>query len=324
MASFVFISDEKEISFNLALEKYLIEELENAEKVLYLWVNSPCLVIGRYQNPWQECRVDKIEEDKVFLQRRPSGGGAVYQDEGNICFTIITSEEEADSEKNFKLVTDALAKNGIESEKSGRNDILVEGRKVSGSAFIRKKGRFCHHGTMLVNADLGRLSSYLTPTKHKMESHSIKSVRSRVANLTSYRNGITTDSFARALTEVFLKENKAEIIHVDKSILIDHPSVRESYSLFRSREWNYGRTPRFTNRITAISSDGEMTYYLDVAMGIIKGVEITSDALDAEGIDALRGLLSGVRYSASALRKIECGSPFVRRSLALLSSLIEN
>lgn len=323
MESYVFISGEKEISFNLALEKYLIEELPSSSKVLYLWVNSPALVIGRYQNPWQECRVDKTEEDGVFLQRRPSGGGAVYQDEGNICFTIITPEEDAESGNSFAMVIDALKTIGIEGERSGRNDILVEGRKVSGSAFIRKKGRFCHHGTMLVNTDLARLSSYLTPTKHKMESHSIKSVRSRVANLTSFRSGITTDSFAEALTEAFLEKNRAEIIHVDKSILTSHPSIGESYRLFRSREWNYGRTPRFTNLITTVSPDGEMTYYIDVEGGSMKSVEITSDALDTDGIEALTKILTGVQYSAASVKNLEDGSPFVRRSLTLLAEHIE-
>lgn len=323
MESFVFISGEKEISFNLALEKYLIEELPPSSRVLYLWVNSPSLVIGRYQNPWQECRVDKLEKDGVVLQRRPSGGGAVYQDEGNICFTIISPEEEAESSKSFAMVTDALRELGIRAEKSGRNDILVEGRKVSGSAFILRKGRFCHHGTMLVNADLGRLSTYLTPTEHKMESHSIKSVRSRVANLTSFRNGITTSSFASSLTDVFRKENDADIIHVDKSILSEHPSIRESLSLFRSREWNYGRTPRFTNRIAVHSPDGEITYYLDVAEGIIKSAAVTSDALDTDGIEALCHILEGVQYSAAAVGSLDGGSPFVRRSLTILSEHIE-
>lgn len=252
-----------------------------------------------------------------------SGGGAVYQDEGNICFTIISPEEEAESSKNFAMVIDALKTIGIEGEKSGRNDILVEGRKVSGSAFILKKGRFCHHGTMLVNADLGRLSTYLTPTKHKMESHSIKSVRSRVANLTSFRSGITTSSFAGALTEVFRKENRTGIIHADKSILSDHPSIGESLSLFRSREWNYGRTPRFTNSITVHSPDGEITYYLDVAEGSIKNVGITSDALDTDGIEALSNILKGVQYSAASVRSLDAGSPFVRRSLTLLAEHIE-
>jgi len=323
MESFVFISDEKEISFNLAIEKYLIEELPPSSRVLYLWVNSPSLVIGRYQNPWEECRVEKLGEDGVVLQRRPSGGGAVYQDEGNICFTII-SPEEAESGKSFAMVIDALASLGIEGERSGRNDILVEGRKVSGSAFIRKKGRFCHHGTMLVNTDIDRLSSYLTPTKHKMESHSIKSVRSRVDNLTSFRCGITTSSFAEALTEVFRKENRAEIRHVDKSILSDCPSISYSYDIFRSREWNYGRTPRFTNRITTYSADGEITYYLDVEGGSIKNVGITSDALDTDGIETLSRILKGVQYSASALQSLENRNPFVTKSLSLLSSLIEN
>ena len=148
----VFLSDSTDPWFNLATEDWIFRDMDPSYQVLFLWRNAETVVIGRFQNPWTECDVEKMEADGIKLARRQSGGGAVFHDLGNTNFTFLSGADEYDKERNNRIITDALARFGITAEPSGRNDIIVEGRKVSGSAFKKKRDRAFHHGTMLINA----------------------------------------------------------------------------------------------------------------------------------------------------------------------------
>ena len=163
--------------FNLATEDWIFRDMNPEGHVLYLWRNSETVVIGRYQNPWLECRLDAMKADGVRLARRQSGGGAVYHDHQNLNFTFMSGVDVYDKERNFEIIIDALSKFGIKAETSGRNDMIVGGRKISGSAFKLTKDRAFHHGTLLVDVDLGRLGNYLNPDVLKLESKGIKSVK---------------------------------------------------------------------------------------------------------------------------------------------------
>jgi lipoate-protein ligase A len=148
--------------FNLALEEWLFESAGPEEMVFYLWRNGPTVVIGRHQNPWVECRLEDMDRDGVKLARRPTGGGAVYHDLGNTNFTFTCRRDVYDVERQIGVILDGLRRVGVEARFSGRNDIVVGDRKVSGSAFRGRKDRWLHHGTLLLHADLGRLGHYLT------------------------------------------------------------------------------------------------------------------------------------------------------------------
>jgi lipoate-protein ligase A len=168
----------------------LFEHPDIKSSTLFLWRNRPCIVIGRWQNPWKECDHSKMQGKEVKLARRRSGGGAVYQDLGNTCFTFIHPIPEGGfamdtKEINNKILLKALKNLGITAEVSGRNDILVDGFKVSGSAYKANLGmkRSLHHGTMLVDVNLDDLKTYLNPDKPKLESKGVDSVIKRVANL---------------------------------------------------------------------------------------------------------------------------------------------
>ncbi|MFA6904802.1 MAG: lipoate--protein ligase family protein, partial [Sphaerochaeta sp.] len=159
MKNAIYLATSHDCAANLAGEAYMLT-LEY-DHILFLWVNDPCIVIGRYQNPFSECNLKNMEEHNVQLVRRQSGGGAVYHDRGNLCFTLIGNKETTTKEENFSLVLKALANLGLHCELSGRNDILLDGKKISGNAFQTTATKFCHHGTLLVSSDLSVMSNYL-------------------------------------------------------------------------------------------------------------------------------------------------------------------
>ncbi len=325
----IFITAETDIYFNLATEKYLIEEYDPESTVLYLWKNKPVVVIGRYQNPWDECNLEQMKKDGVALARRYSGGGAVYQDLGNICFTFISPVKKADKSKNFELVLKALEMMGIQAQLSGRNDILVEGKKVSGSAFQTTHGRFCHHGTMLVSTDLTKLPLYLTPDLQKLESHGVKSVSSRVANLSDFSPLATTDLFAFCLSKVFNEQCPINIINMEKIEL--YPSIKQSFENFSSKEWTFDKCPTFTDKITGKltknSVSSMITFYLTVKKGVITEASVASDSLFNNGFELLEKEIIGLPYEAFAISKkadeIKNAHSFVCDCLHLLAKLIK-
>ena len=172
--------------FNLATEDWIFQALDANSHTLFLWRNSETVVIGRSQNPWVECKIDKMEADDVFLARRQSGGGAVFHDLGNTNFTFLSPKDSYDQEANFTIIINALKKLGIDAELSGRNDMQVGDKKISGNAFKHAADRSFHHGTLLVNANMQKLGDYLNPHPLKLKAKGIKSVRARVANLVEF------------------------------------------------------------------------------------------------------------------------------------------
>lgn len=202
---YVYRTDNKNPYQNLAVEEYLTLHTEPEECILYLWQNQHTVVIGKNQNCWKECKVNYLEEDGGNLVRRLSGGGAVYHDLGNLNFTFCVQKENYDLSRQMDVVLEAVQSFGIDAQKTGRNDITVNGRKFSGNAFY-KSGNFCyHHGTLLVSADKEKMSKYLNVSREKLKSKGVDSVRSRVANLREFEESLTIDGLADALVKAFSK-----------------------------------------------------------------------------------------------------------------------
>ena len=243
----LLISDSYDPWFNLAVEECIFRQMPATQRVLFLWRNADTVVIGRAQNPWKECNTRRMEEDNVRLARRSSGGGAVFHDLGNTCFTFMAGKPEYDKTISTAIVLNALNSLGVEADASGRNDLVVKtpdgDRKVSGSAYRETKDRGFHHGTLLLNADLSRLANYLNPDKKKLAAKGITSVRSRVANLTELLPGITHQQVCQAITEAFFahygERVEAEIISPDKAP--DLPNFAETFARQSSWEWNFGQ-----------------------------------------------------------------------------------
>ena len=313
----LLISDSTDPSLNLALEELLIGE---GVHCIYLWCNEPTVVIGRNQNPYRECNLSRLEEDHVHLERRRSGGGAVYHDLGNLNFTIISDKTRDAVERNFAFVSRVLKSFGINAEVSGRNDLEVDGLKVSGSAFFEDGNVFCHHGTLLVDVDMSRLSEYLVPSKLKLESKGIDSVRARVANLSGFREGLTVDD----VIEAFRKEASSAVRHLSGEEIESLEGISEIIGRYRSWQWTYGESPEYNVKFEHRFDWGLVEILLFVENGTVKECRIFTDSLETNGFDTLASLLEGVRFSTISIASVverSTLSEYIREDLlALLSS----
>ena len=215
--------------YNLALERSLFDFVDEDTVILYLWQNSHTIVIGKNQNAYAECKVDEFIKDGGTLARRPSGGGAVYHDLGNLNFSIICKES-IDKENTYqRIVKEALGYFGIVSEFNGRNDLTVDDKKFSGSAFYVKDDVLCQHGTILINSDFKELSKYLTPDISKLERNHVKSVESRVVNLSEISDKITVESMKEAMIKATNAVRIGEVPTESK--------VEEYKKIFENDEW---------------------------------------------------------------------------------------
>ena len=215
--------------YNLALERSLFDFVDEDTVILYLWQNSHTIVIGKNQNAYAECKVDEFIGAGGTLARRPSGGGAVYHDLGNLNFSIICKESIAKEYTYQRIVKEALRIFDIVSEFNGRNDLTVDGKKFSGNAFYVKDDVLCQHGTILINSDFKELSKYLTPDISKLERNHVKSVESRVVNLSEISDKITVDS----MKEAMIKATNA--VRLGKAPT--ESKVEEYKKIFENDEW---------------------------------------------------------------------------------------
>ncbi|MBQ1691929.1 MAG: lipoate--protein ligase, partial [Erysipelotrichaceae bacterium] len=157
----VFVSESLDVYHNQAIEKYFLDRIEDDEVILYLWQNDRTIVIGANQDAYGECDIEKLEKDGGHLARRITGGGAVYHDKGNLNFTFITPKALYDLSKQEEVILKALDCLGIKAAKTGRNDLVIDGRKFSGHAYYKGKRSCLHHGTLMLEVDEGRLQDYL-------------------------------------------------------------------------------------------------------------------------------------------------------------------
>jgi len=289
--------------FNLATEDHIFRDMDPSVDVLFLWQNQSNIVIGRHQNPWAECDLEAMEENGVLLTRRQSGGGAVYQDLGNSCWTFLSGKSAYSVERNFQLVIAALKRLGIEAEVSGRNDITVEGRKVSGSAFKLAADRAFHHGTMLLHTDLARLGSLLRPDQRKLQSKGVTSVRSRVANLSEWVPGLDHGKFCDALVAAFRDHHgeDAPVEMLDRSSLEVIPGLAAYYEHQSDWKWRFGETPEFEITLQTRFDWGLVDVHLNTARGVVAAAKVFSDSLHPEMIDGVTDVLVGVPYRGEAL-----------------------
>ncbi len=300
----VLFSDTHNPWFNLATEDWIFRDMDPETAVLYLWRNQETVVIGRFQNPWIECNTKRMEEDNVILSRRQSGGGAVFHDLGNTNFTFMNGKAQYDKQVNNKIITNAIKKFDINAYASGRNDILVDlpdgPRKISGSAFKEAKDRSFHHGTLLINANLGKLANYLNPDEKKLVSKGVKSVRSRVANLTEFNPKLTHEDLCQNIVQEFFDhyQQECKIEHLDDAWLKTIKPLNDYYQNLKDWKWRFGETPKFNHHLSARFGWGGMDIHLDVHKGVILGATIFSDSLHPEMIELLSSAFKGIDYTA--------------------------
>lgn len=289
------VSDQTNPYWNIAVENYLVECAQSV--TLYLWRNRRTVVIGQNQNPYSEVNVDDLEADGGFLMRRKTGGGAVYHDDGNINFSFVVPKAMYDQQRQFSVIQRAVASFGLQTELSGRNDILAEGRKFSGNAFNKGRVNDLHHGTILIRGNMEDLQRYLKPKPAKLQKHGVSSVRSRVVNLAELNPDITAESLAPRLRAAFEEEYGGRATELSFCSLMEKPEVRTLYEQFASAEWKYGRWQSFKAQCCAQFDWGGVELALTIEDNIIRDVQIASDALDLAAIDDARRLLIGASTS---------------------------
>ena len=296
----VFLSDSTDPVWNLALEEYLTMRAEPDELVLYLWQNADTIVIGRNQNLKAEVRDVEFRSDGGTIVRRLSGGGAVYHDLGNLNFTFIARRRTYDVARQLDVILRALRGIGIPAEKTGRNDLMAEGRKISGNAFYRS-GDFCyHHGTLLVDTDLDRMTRYLRPSEAKLAARGVPSVRARVLNLKQLVPDLTVEDLSAALIE-----SLGEVCGTQPEPLVLPPEAVEEIAAgaerFVSDQWTDGKEVLSNYRKTNRFSWGEAEIHIDTDGEDVLDCVIYSDAMDEELIRKAQQALIGTEFDECAM-----------------------
>ena len=285
---------------NLATEKVLMDALGPGEAMLYLWQNLNTVVIGKNQNAWLECRTSLLEDEGGKLARRLSGGGAVFHDLGNLNFTFLMCKEDYDLDKQVTVIQKACQLEGIRAEKSGRNDLLADGRKFSGNAFYQDKIHAYHHGTLMVDVDKDKLGRYLSPPKAKLQAKGVASVRSRVVNLKELSPTLTIESMRanmiRAFEDVYGMGAEVFVLRDDMQTQI--AQLKEIYS---SWEYLYGAPLSFTFSCEEKFDWGYIQLQIDAKGGIIHQVGINTDAMDWTLPDSIVKALTGCRFDTESM-----------------------
>lgn len=310
MANYVYISKTGDAVKNLATDAWLLDNVCKGDRILYFYVNPRAVIIGRHQNAWKECKLSAMERDGVQLVRRHTGGGAVFHDSGNLNFSFIMSEKDYDIDRQMKVITNAVCALGLEPELSGRNDVLIDGRKFSGNAYGLAKGNRSHHGTLLVNADLSVFGNYLNVSAAKMHAKGVDSVRSRVCNLSEFKSGVTVDMMRELVIDAFAAEyGEVHEYEFDDQALEEIDARTE---LMRSWEWVCGKTPEFDYTVDHRFSFGETQLHFKLKEGVVRSCRVYSDSLDTELAPALERIFTGKRFSSAdmiaALRNADNGA----------------
>ena len=286
--------------FNLALEEYLLTK--RSENFFMLWRNKKSVIVGMNQNAAAEINAPFVRENGIAVVRRLTGGGAVFHDEGNINYTFIENgTEHMNDYAHFSApLIKALEKHGIKAELSGRNDIVADGRKISGAAQCVKNGRVLHHGTLLYSADLTALEGALNVSAVKIESKGIKSVRSRVVNISELlENPADVKGFMTALFDEIKTVTGGEIYN------LSHGETEEANALadekYRADDWNYGTKSDFNLRYEKRLPSGCYDANLRVENGVIKELRLYGDYFANSDISTFERAFCGVKYDYESI-----------------------
>ncbi|MCE5330218.1 lipoate--protein ligase [bacterium] len=288
--------------FNIAAEEYLLRHKK--EDYFMLYINLPSIIIGKNQNALSEINIEYVKKNKLPVVRRLSGGGAVYHSMGNLNFSFIIKDSK-DNLMNFKKFTtpiiEVLKGLSINAESTGRNDLVIDGKKFSGNAQFKSKDRFLHHGTLLFSSDISEVSKSLNADPIKFEDKSTKSVSSRVTNIADYLNEkITIGEFKELILKQIITDNPEynfyEFSEDDLGEI--NELVKNKYKTW---DWNYGYSPKYNFSNKKKFSGGLVEIYLDVEDGIIKNAKIYGDFFSKSDIVNIEKALKDIRHSENEI-----------------------
>ena len=290
--------------YNMAFDEYCLESLPIDEPVFFLWQNKPAVIVGYNQEVNTEVNLDYLKEKGIDLVRRVTGGGAVYHDLENLNYTIVGRSEdlERDYPEYAALMMKALQALGVPATLSGRNDILVDGKKVSGFAKRVCKNRLMVHGTLMYNVDVDVLTHVLNPSTTKLQSKGIASVRSRVANLCDYLPEIPDiQTFSQRLEEILSNNYTDTEYQLTETDLANIQRLTDKK--FATWEWNYGRSPKATLVHSARLACGTVEIHLTLAENRIASCRFGGDFLGNLPASDVEKALTGIPYEINEIRK---------------------
>ena len=281
---------------NLALEEYLFNNIPADSMIFYLWQNQNTVVIGKNQNAYKECNLKAMEYDHCYLARRSSGGGAVFHDLGNLNYTFICYLDSYDIKKQTMVISEALRKLGFEAEITGRNDIEINGCKVSGNAYLTQKEHCLHHGTIMWKVNKDKVGRYLNVSDKKIQAKGVDSVRSRVANLTDFKPEVTLGQLQKALVEA-VRENYGKVVSIPV------PTVSEDLlEHYHSYKYLYNSLASYTIIVHDYYGFGEAQFYFDVERGTVTSIDVFTDAMDPDFTVKVKALFKGMHIDDVTFR----------------------
>ena len=291
--------------FNLALEEYLLRE-KNGEYFV-LWRNEPCIVVGKNQNTLSEINEEYIKNHNIKVVRRQSGGGAVFHDLGNLNFTFIVEDDGKkfnDFETFVTPIIGVLNELGINAEFSGRNDLLIEGKKFSGNAQCKYKNRVMHHGTLLFSSDIVNLSDALISKPIKFSDKAVKSVSSRITNINEYlKNSLNVIEFKNKIFEYISRAEEGKGITT-----LDNQEIEEISNLVKTKyktwQWNFGQSPKYNFYNEKKFSAGTIELSIDVEKGVMKHIRIFGDFFGEENIEKIEKMLINKNHNAEEIQSV--------------------
>jgi lipoate-protein ligase A len=295
--------------FCLATEEYLLKNFE--DDIFMLWQSKDTVVLGKHQNAMAEINYPFVRENNITVARRISGGGTVFHDAGNVNFTFIKNVK-SPAEISFKQFTEpvreALAELGIEATTSGRNDLLIEGFKISGNAEHVFKKRVLHHGTLLFSSDLKNLGQAIKVVPGKYESKAVQSNRSEVANISSFlKKEMGVSAFIDFLIGVQLKKEGNK--KYELSTFDTETTQKLADEKFKTWDWKYGYSPKYAFK-NAIELEGKkLEIELQVKKGIIECCQLSGDFYTHEEAASISDVLVGKRHFFESVKAVlETGS----------------
>lgn len=288
------ISENTDAYFNLASEEYLLKHTD--EDIFYLWRNDNAIIVGTNQNTLSEINVEYVKEKEIKVVRRLTGGGAVYHDLGNINYTFIENSKKSFNDfRGFcEPITKALNELGVKAEFSGRNDMTIDGKKFSGTAQCKYKNRVMHHGTLLFSSKKSDISGALKPRDIKFTGKSVKSVASRITNISEH---LESPMDVLEFRDRIMRLVAGGLDNITVFDAIEEEKIKklreEKYSTW---EWNYGQSPKFSMTKEGRFTGGTLEVTLDVQKGCIENIRIYGDFFGTGNIHELEEKLIGVKH----------------------------
>jgi len=288
---------------NIGSEEYFLSHFD--DDIFYLYINSPSIIVGRHQNTYSEINQEYVRANGIDVVRRQSGGGAVYHDHGNLNYGFIAQNKGRDINEVFREFTvpiiKVLQKLGVDASFSGRNDLVIDDKKISGVAQYHNGNKILLHGTLLFSSDMSKVSQSLNADPRKFQDKSVKSVKSRVTNISPYlAQSLSIEQFTSILAKEVISQFPGSEIY--ELTMQDKEEIQKlADNKYATWEWVYGNSPNFTYWSELKYEKGILDIGLNVESGVIKDLTVYGDFFGTKDIDEMTSQFIGVPYEKDAV-----------------------